>query len=157
MVEINVPIGKRFAQRERLLEQQQQPQLTPSGSDLKFLHDIAEDTRFTVTHTAVTNEENLVTIQPDIGTTFFFLGAQVDNLDAGAQDFDIRTQQTTGPAVNRNILEAINLGAGDHFVFNIPIFKIVGDGNIRFILRNITKNNATGSIWGWNENTRRIQ
>ena len=156
---IQVPIGKgitkfpniRRSQPDKIKDSQKTTQ-----TDLQFLHDIAEDIRFTVIHTPVTDEENLVQVQPPTGTTFYFIGAQVNNLDAAAQDFDIRTFESFVSSVNIEIKESIQVASLASFVFNIPVLKIVGNDNLRLTLRNITKNNATGSIWGYNENTERI-
>ena len=152
---IQVPIGKgigkfpklRFSQPE--FEKKSTISSIPQ-SDLQFLRGLAEDSRIVVQTNTGTTSGDMITITPDTGTTFFFLGASVTNTDGAAAG----TFQLTNDGTIRDFVQ---IAFGDNHTFTLPIDRIVGNMSRSFILEALTANvNSLTTLYGWNENTERI-
>ena len=151
---IQVPIGKgigkfpklRFAQPEF----EKKPFTEQINSDLQFLRQLSEDDRIIIQTNVGTTSGDMITITPDTGTTFFFLGASVTNTDGAA----IGEFQLTNNGIIR---DWVQLAAGATHTFSLPIDRLVGNMSNSFILEAITTNvNSLTSLYGWNENTKKI-
>ena len=149
MADITVPIslGKGTTKFGSKLSQPEQgfPKIPAQAtSDKAFLVNLAKSGRMVY----FLNEgagNDLITITPPTGTTFFFLGSVISNLQAA--------NQTVISLINDGFVrERVEIAAGETYQFKLPIDRMIGDGVRQFILRNEDGSNV-GSIWGWFENT----
>ena len=119
-------------------------------SDLQFLRALAEDSRIVIQTNIGTTSGDMITITPDTGTTFFFLGASVTNTDGVTTG----TFQLTNDGTIRDFVE---LPTGENHTFTLPIDRLVGNMSRSFILEALTADvNSLTTLYGWNENTERI-
>ena len=147
MADITVPLGKGTTRFGSKLSQPEQgfPKIPAQAtSDKAFLVNLAKNGRMVY----FLNEgagNDLITITPETGTTFFFLGSVITN-QQGAAD-------TVVSLINDGFVrERVVLQADERYEFKLPIDRLVGDGMKNFRLRNESGSNV-GSIWGWFENT----
>ena len=152
---IQVPIGKgitkfpnlRFSQPE-----ERKTKLPSQLSDLQFLQSIVEaDERktFIFEQASRTTAGDIITITPDTGTTFFFLGAVVQNIDAASEGtFRIDNGDT--------IRERVQLQIDEIYDFKLPMDRLVGNMSQTFTLVVEGGSDCEGSLWGWTENTKKI-
>ena len=126
------------------------PSTSPNISDLEFLVELAELGSLVIEEGAITTTGDMVTITPDTGTTFFYLGAVVQNTD---------TLEGVARIINNGtVREAITLQANEIYEFKIPLDRIVGNMSGTFQLRGITVDiSMQGTLYGWTENTKKIQ
>ena len=149
MADITVPIslGKgttRFGSKLSQPEAGFPKTAQQTTSDKAFLVNLAKTGRMVY----FLNEgagNDLITITPPSGTTFFFLGSVITNLQAAAT--------TEVSLINDGFVrERVELQGGERYEFKLPIDRMIGNGVRDFILRNDDGSNV-GSIWGWFENT----
>jgi len=118
-------------------------------SDLEFLEKLAEDDRLVFEQGEITTNGTIVSVTPQTGTTFFFLGAVVDNTDTVTGEFQITN--------NGIIRELVTLPQNGIHDFVLPMDKLVGNTLDIFLLEGLTTDvSARASIFGWLENTKRI-
>ena len=121
-----------------------------ANSDLQFLHDLSEGLRLIIEHNDGTTSGDMITIMPDTGSTFYFLGAVVLNDDPTTDGvFHIDNAGT--------IREQVTLTPDTSYEFKIPMDRLVGNMSDSFTLVADTANvNSRTSLWGWVENTKKI-
>ncbi len=119
-------------------------------SDLEFLRKLSQDSRIQFFQDQSTTSGDLITVMPDTGSTFYFLGCVVQNTDTVAGTFRIDNDGTTR--------EVVELQAGETYEFKIPIDRLVGSMSNTFVLVAETANTSSqSSLFGWNEKTKKIQ
>ena len=148
---IQVPIGKgigkfpklRFSQPE-----ERRPEQIPH-SDLSFLQNLTEDLRLVIQTGSISTANDIITITPDTGTTFYFLGGVIQNTDTLEGEFQI---------VNDGIIrEIVLLQADEIYEIKLPIDRLVGNMSNTFTITGNTADiSARASLFGWNENTVKI-
>ncbi len=134
-----------------------QPEFKPTSidldkvtSDLEFLRLLAEDIRLVFLQDESTTSGDLITVTPQTGTTFFFLGCVVQNTDPSEGEFRLDNDGTTR--------ERILLQPNETYEFKLPIDRLVGSMTRSFILVAEDANiSSQSSLWGWNEKTKKIQ
>ena len=120
-----------------------------SKTDLEFLINLTEDRRLIIEEGSITTTGDMITITPDTGTTFFFLGAVVQNTDPSAGDASLINNGTTR--------ELVTLQPDEIYEFKLPIDRLVGNMSNTFQLRGLSANiSMQGSLYGWTENTKKI-
>ncbi len=152
---IQVPLGKSLTKfpNIRLSKPEERKTKLPSQlSDLQFLQSIVEaDQRktFIFEQASRTTAGDIITITPDTGTTFFFLGAVVQNIDAASEGtFRIDNRDT--------IRERVQLQIDEIYDFKLPMDRLVGNMSQTFTLVVEGGSDCEGSLWGWTENTKKI-
>ena len=93
----------------------------------------------------------MITITPDTGTTFYFLGATVTNTDAGGLTGNFQLTN------NGTVRDFVRLTDEQNHTFSLPMDRLVGNMSDSFILEALTMNvNSESAVYGWNENTKKI-
>jgi len=119
-------------------------------SDLEFLEKLAEDDRLFFDQGEITTNGTIVSVTPQTGTTFFFLGAVIENTDTVTGEFQVTN--------NGIIRELVTLPQDAIHDFVLPMDKLVGNSLDIFLLEGLTANvEARASLYGWFENTKKIQ
>ncbi len=151
MVNIKVPIGKRFEERERFLEKQMVN--NQDNSDLAFLKNRLDKGRLiTDSQGALTADGTAAIITPPNGSTFYFLNGTFSS--AGGLGTKTITLENNGA-----IKETINIAASQttNGNFLTPLDALIGDGTVAYTVEVDFTGGATGSvtcsITGYFENT----
>ena len=122
--------------------------------DLQFLQLLSDDARLIFEQGSITGAGTIVSVTPDTGTTFFYLGAVVQNVEpTGGTDgiFSLRNNGSTREAVT------LIVGA-DPYQFNIPFDRLVGNMSDTFTITASTADvDAEASLYGFVINTENIQ
>ena len=148
---VQVPIGRGIGKFPKLRFSQPEPQLTAqlAHSDLSFLQNLTEDLRLTINTGSITTANDIITITPDTGTTFYFLGGVIQNTDTIEGEFQIVN--------NGQVREIVLLQADEIYEIKLPLDRLVGNMRDTFtITGNTALVSATASLFGWNENTIKI-
>ena len=115
----------------------------PIQSDLAFLQNLTEDLRLTINTGSITTAGDIITITPDTGTTFYFLGGVIQNTDTAVGEFQIVN--------NGQIREIVVLQADEIYEIKLPLDRLVGNMSDTFTITGNTANiSATASLFGWN-------
>ena len=120
-----------------------------ASSDLEFLKNLSEQQNLTFDFGVSTGVENMITITPATGTTFYFITATVQSNTGTNRDYAL---------FNDGILrQRVTLDGGQIYEFSLPFDRLVGDGTKSYTLEAETAvNEGIGNIWGWVENTQKI-
>ena len=120
------------------------------ASDIEFVQQLILDGRLIIQKETNTSSGVLVSQTPDTGTTYWFLGAVIQNTDAAAEgSFSIINNGTTR--------ELVTLQVNEIYEFRIPLDRLVGNMSRVFSINGITANiNSEVTMYGWNENTVKI-
>ena len=150
---IQVPLGQGISKFPKLRFSQPEFEKTkltkPIITDIELLIELAELGQLVIEEGSITTVGDMVTITPDTGTTFFFLGATVQNTDA-TLDGTAEIQN------NGTVQEAVKLAPDEFYEFKLPLDRLVGNMNKTYILTGITPNTSMqGTLYGWTENTQR--
>ena len=152
MADITVPIGKgitkfpsqRFSKPEF---EKKPPQI--ANSDLAFLQNLTENLRLVIQTGSIATANDIITVTPDTGTTFYFLGGVIQNTDTLEGEFQIVN--------NGTIREIVLLQPDEIYEIKLPLDRLVGNMVDTFtITGNTAAISATASLFGWNENTVKI-
>jgi len=150
---VRLPLSsqKSNALLKKQFKQTQGGSITP-GSDLKFLQDLSEELRFVIEQNNRASIGNIVFVLPPTGTTFYFLGAVVNNIELSGGT--VGQFSLINDGVTREIVQ---LDPTTNYDFTLPIDRLVGDGTKVFVLTCDTASvSCLGSIFGWFENTVKI-
>ena len=129
--------------------------INTSLPDIAFLRQLSVQGRlryFFATSTGTGANEDVLTITPPSGETFFFITARYDVLsDRTIQllnDGEVREQYAIFPLINSFVIS------------NIKMDSLVGDGTKSIIVRRVStgaSGDLTVNLMGWVENTSRIR
>ena len=149
MADITVPIslgkgttrfGSKLAQPEPGFPKTAQQ----ATSTLEFLVNLSKNGRLVFFQNEGSTDDIIKIIPPE-GTTFFFLGATIQNNSSGATVVHINNNGS-----DRERVELPN--DGDIYEFKLKIDRLIGDGIKEYRLIN-DAGSSIGSMWGWFENT----
>ena len=120
-----------------------------ANSDLAFLQNLTEDLRLVIQTGSISTANDIITITPDTGTTFYFLGGVIQNTDTLEGEFQIVN--------NGQVREIVLLQADEIYEIKLPLDRLVGNMSDTFTITGNTADiSATASLFGWNENTIKI-
>ena len=144
---IRIPLS---SQKHNAILKKNSPQsIETANSDLQFLHNLADSLRAVSLIGNISTAGDIITVTPDTGTTFFFLGGVIQNTDTLEGEFQVVNDGT--------IREIVVLQANEIYEIKLPLDRLVGDMMKTFtITGNTAAISASASMFGWNENTVKI-
>ena len=149
MADVTVPLGKgttktRFGSKLSQPEPGFPKTLQQANSSLEFLVNLSKNGRLVFFQNEGSTDDIIKIIPPE-GTTFFFLGATIQNNSSGATVVHINNDGS-----DRERVELQN--DGDIYEFKLKVDRMIGNGIKEYRLIN-DSGSAIGSMWGWFENT----
>ena len=119
------------------------------SSSIQYLESLAEDSRIIFREGSLVAQGTIVSITPETGTSFYFLGASLCNQDPTDEQFFT--------IINNGIVrQNIIVGADDTKYSTIPMDRIVGDGVGSYQIDIENNVDSFATMWGYILNTVRI-
>ena len=166
MADIKVPIGKGIGQslqqsedfKARLAFKESQLQVSIPNNQIQFLKNLADTNRFVIAHGSATQAQTIIaTITPPNGSTFYLLGAVVNQVDTDAALDNVINLIKRGT----DIVESKRLvGNVASVKFELQFDRLIGDGVLQYALlmdNQAGNGDVDGTIWGFIEATSALQ
>ena len=163
---IQVPIGKGIGKnlresedfKARLAFKESQLQVSIPNNQIQYLKNLSDTNRLVIGHGSATQAQTVVTtITPPNGSTFYLLGAVVNQVDTDAALDNVVNLIKRGV----DIVESKRLvGNVPSVKFELQFDRLIGDGVLQYaiLIDNQAGNGEVdGTIWGFIEETSALQ